>query len=229
MSISFKPTAALLLTTAVLAAPAAAQQYYYQPNADYYRNDTAEGTVVGGGLGAITGALIGGRGNSTEGALIGAGVGAITGRLLGKSKDAADQRAVAYGSAAAAQANARATAQAVTNFDLIRMSQAGLNEGLIIGAIQSRGGRFDLSPAGLIQLKQNGVPDSVVLAAQNASPRGPQPINPTPAPTIIETPPPVVVYRPRPVYVRPPATFHIDIGGSRRGRGYHRRGHWHHW
>lgn len=43
-----------------------------------------EGAVVGGGLGAASGAIIGHQsGNAGEGALIGAGVGAITGALVG--------------------------------------------------------------------------------------------------------------------------------------------------
>ncbi|TWT90901.1 Glycine zipper 2TM domain protein [Pseudobythopirellula maris] len=159
----------LSLLAAALAADSALAQYGYQPPPSYYHNDQAEGTVVGGGLGAITGALVGGRGNKTEGALVGAAIGAITGNLVGKSKDQADQRAVAYGTAAAAQANQQAAAQAVTNADLAGMARAGLGDDLIIGAIRSRGGRFDLSPNGLIVLKQSGVSDRVILAAQGMS------------------------------------------------------------
>ncbi|MFO0792386.1 MAG: hypothetical protein U0805_23240 [Pirellulales bacterium] len=36
-------------------------QYVYQPAPDYYHNDTASGTIVGGALGAVTGAIIGGK------------------------------------------------------------------------------------------------------------------------------------------------------------------------
>ena len=50
------------------------------PSYDYYRNDTVEGTVVGGAFGALTGAIIGGKKDRGEGALIGAGVGALTGQ-----------------------------------------------------------------------------------------------------------------------------------------------------
>ena len=82
-----------------------AQQYYYQPAPDYYHNDTASGTVTGGALGAITGAIVGGRKNRGEGALIGAGVGAITGNLLGRSKDRADAQYAASGAAVVAQAH----------------------------------------------------------------------------------------------------------------------------
>lgn len=189
----------VLLSTVVclglLAAPAAAQ-YYYQPPPSYYHNDTREGTFVGGGLGAITGALIGGKKNWEGGALIGAGVGALTGRAIGKSHDRADAQQVAVGSAVAAHANAQVAAAAVTNHDLVQMTSAGLSDELIISTIQNRGGRFDVSPNGLISLKQAGVSDRVVLAAQQAAGTvGPTPINPT----IRVTPPPAVYVRPAPV------------------------------
>lgn len=187
----------LALIAATLAAADSAAQYYYQPGPDYYRNDTAEGTVTGGAFGAITGALIGsGSGDAGEGALIGAGVGAIAGNLFGRSQDKADQRQAAYGYAATQRANAQAAALAVTNADLVQMAAAGLDDTVIIGAIQSRGGRFDLSPNGLIVLKQNGVSDRVVRAAQQAVTGSPDGVVLTPAPPRR----PVYYYRPAPRY-----------------------------
>src|SRR3954462_3081881 len=88
--------------------PAAAQPYYYQPAPDYYHNDTASGTFLGGAMGAITGAVIGGRHHAGQDALIGAGVGAVTGNLLGRSKDAADEHRAAAGAAAVGQLNQQA-------------------------------------------------------------------------------------------------------------------------
>ena len=162
--------AVLAAVSSSLVACSAMAQYQYDPGPGYYRNDTAEGTVVGGGLGAITGALIGNsKGKSTEGALIGAVTGALAGNLLGRSQDRADQQFAKAGYAATAQANAQATAMAVTNYDLAQMTRAGLDDSVIIGAIQSRGGRFDLTPAGLIALKQSGVSDRVVLMAQQSN------------------------------------------------------------
>lgn len=209
----------LLLGSAVVAAlasPAAAQQYYYQPPPSYYHNDTREGTITGAGLGAITGALIGGKKNWEGGALIGAGVGALTGRAVGNARDSADAQQMAVGSSIAAQATAQAQANAVTNFDLVQMSGAGLSDELIISTIQSRGGRFDLSPNGLIGLKQSGVSDRVVLAAQQMSGvGGPVPINPQP--TIQVTPPPAVYVRPAPVihYYYSPGYYHHPHGHGR--------------
>jgi hypothetical protein len=194
----------LALTLAGLAQPGDAQ-YYYQAPPSAYQNDTLGGTLVGGGLGAVTGAIIGGRKHGGQDALIGAGVGAITGGLLGKSKDNADARAVAAGNAVAMNANAQIAAQAVTSTDLIQMTRAGLSEDLIISTMQSRGTRLDLSPNGLIALKQNGVSDRVVLAAQQTAgigygPPVAQPINPAPvvvAPAYVA--PPAVIVRPAPV------------------------------
>src|SRR5690242_16593179 len=111
---------ALSLTAGMFARPASAQ-YVYQPAPDYYHNDTASGTFLGGAMGAITGAIIGGKHHAGQDALIGAGVGAVTGNLLGREKDANDERRAAAGQAAVNQMNAQAAATAVTNYDLMQM------------------------------------------------------------------------------------------------------------
>lgn len=196
----------------------AAAQYGYAPPRDYYRNDTAEGTVKGGALGAIAGALIGGsEGKSPEGALIGAGVGAIAGNLFGRSRDAADERQAAYGYAATQQANQQAQALAVTNYDLAEMTRAGLGETVIMGAIQQRGARLDLSPQGLIDLKRSGVSDRIIVAAQQAAGAGgPQyaaPVRQRPAAVVVERP--IYYYEPP----RPRVVFQF-------GHGYHGRHCW---
>lgn len=203
-----------MVAFAVTLSPVAAQQYYYQPSRGYYHDDTREGTITGAGLGAITGALVGGKKNWEGGALIGAGVGALTGRALGSARDNADAQQVAIGSSIANRANAQAAATAVTNYDLVQMSNAGLSDDLIISTVRSRGGRFDMSPGGLISLKQAGVSDRVVLAAQQAaSTSGPMPINPPPA---------IHVAQP-PVYVQPgPVIHHYHRPGY-----YRRHYHWH--
>jgi hypothetical protein len=242
MALDRRITAGLLLLVGVsgvgAAAPAEAQ-YYYQPAPSYYRNDTATGAVAGGGIGAVTGALIGGKKNGEGGALIGAGVGALTGGLIGKSVDNSDQRQAAYGIAATSQANAQVAAAAVTNFDLVQMTRAGVSEDLIISTVRSRGGRLDLSPGGLISLKQQGVSDRVVLAAQsmtNGGYAGPAPaVAPSPvvaAPIIAR--PSVVYVEPAPVYYyRPAPAIHFDFGYGGHGHHYHHghhghghRGHW---
>jgi hypothetical protein len=219
----------ILLVTAIcleFRTTPATGQYYYAPPPSYYQNDTVGGTVVGGGLGALTGAVIGGKKNRGEGALIGAGVGALTGGLLGKAQDNADSRHAAVGSSVAAHANAQVAAQAVTNYDLVDMTRAGLSEDVIISTVRSRGGRFDLSPSALIALKQNGVSDRVVIAAQSMSPTGYS----APAPAVVMSPSPAVVVSPPPaVYVRPAPVFHFYGGyGWGHGHHHHHHRHWHH-
>ena len=203
----------------------ASAQYVYQPAPGYYQNDTAGGTIVGGALGAITGAAVAGRKDRGAGALIGAGVGAVTGNLLGRSKDAADDRRAAIGAANVGQMNQQAAAMAVTDYDLIQMSRAGLSEDIIIGTMRSRGARVDLSPQSLVALKQQGVSDRVVMAAQDMS-RGVGYAAPAPivagAPVVVsEVPPPPAVivapYRPyyygypRPCYYHHPHTY-VRVG-----------------
>lgn len=192
-----RPLVALLATAITLGAvQSASAQYQYVPSRDYYHNDTAGGTVLGGALGAVTGAIVGGRSHRGEGALIGAGVGAITGNVLGRNKDRADEQRAAIGAATVAQANQAAAAQAVTNYDLIRMTQAGVAEEVIISAIRSRGARLDLSPEGLIALKENGVSDRVLVNAQNIT----QNYAAAPTTIVTEAVPPTVIVAPRPVY-----------------------------
>jgi hypothetical protein len=199
-------------------------QYYYQPPPSYYRNDTAGGAVVGGGLGAVAGALVSPKKNRGENALIGAGVGALAGGLLGNARDKVDQQQVMVGSTVAANANAQIAAQAVTNYDLVEMTRAGLSEDLIISTIQSRGGRFDLSPGGLIALKQSGVSDRVVLAAQSMGRGGAF----GPAPTVVASPSPVVMSPPPVMYVQPAPVIRVYSGHGWH-HGHHHHGYYHHW
>lgn len=203
---SFLPTVAILFLTGIIAISGStevlAQPYYYAPPPSYYQNDTAAGTVAGGALGAVTGAMIGGRDNRGEGALIGLGVGALTGNLMGRAKDRADEQRAAYGAAAVGQMNQQVAAQAVTNYDLQEMTRAGVSEDVIISTMRSRGTRLDLSPSSLIALKQAGVSDRVVLAAQSTGPTGPAVVGPAPilapAPVVHMAPPPAVIVAPAP-------------------------------
>jgi YMGG-like Gly-zipper len=206
----------LVATTAACiigGADRAAGQYSYQPGPDYYHNDTASDTIVGGALGAVTGAIVGGKHKGVD-ALIGGGIGAVTGNLIGQSKDRADERNAAAGAAAAANMNqqaaaqnAQAAAQAVTNYDLVNMTKSGVSDDLIVSTIQSRGARLDLSPQALITLKQQGVSDRVVLAAQNMG-RGSQYV-PAGGPVVGYAPPPTtVIVAPRPYYYYGPGPYY---------------------
>jgi hypothetical protein len=119
------------------------------------------GSLVGSGLGAATGAIIGHQnGRTAQGAVLGAAAGAITGGLIGDAQDAREER-----DAAIAQLH-QAELQAMTNGDLIKMTQAGISPDLIVSTVRDRGGRFDLSPDQIIYLKQSGVSDPVIQAIQ---------------------------------------------------------------
>ena len=54
----------------------------------------------------------------------------------------------------------------LTNDDVIRMVRAQLATGIIVTTIESSAAKFDVSPAGLIALKDAGVPDTLVRAMQ---------------------------------------------------------------
>jgi hypothetical protein len=196
---------ALVASCVIGSARQAEGQYYYQPGPDYYHNDTASDTIVGGALGAVTGAIVGGKNKGVD-ALIGGGIGAVTGNLLGQSKDRADERNAAAGAAAAANMNAQAAALAMTNYDLVNMTKSGVSDDLIISTLQSRGGRLDLSPQALIALKQNGVSDRVVLAAQTMG-HGSSYI-PAGGPVVVGPPPTAVIVEPRPYYYYGPGPYY---------------------
>lgn len=134
---------------------------------------SGRGALVGSGLGAATGAIIGNQsGNSGGGALIGAAAGALGGALLGQTHDAMDDRDAALARAYSAEQHAAFQQTALSNTDVILMAQNGLGPDVIVNSIRTRGGQFDTSPPGLIALKQNGVPDSVIAVMQQ-TPSGP--------------------------------------------------------
>ena len=167
------------------------------------------GAIVGSGLGAMTGAIIGSNsGHAGKGALIGAAAGALGGGLIGNAEDARAERDAAIAQAAYAQQ----TQQAVTNVDVIHLTQSGISEDVIISAMRSQGGRFDLSPQGIINLKNSGVSDRVILAMQNFDH-----LTPTPVTTIVHEPPAHVIVVPR-----APAA-HFSFGSRPHYRDY---GHW---
>lgn len=63
--------------------------------------------------------------------------------------------------------------RAVTNEDVVKMVAAGLTEPVVMNAIRQAAKRdFDVSPMGLIDLKKNGVSDSIIAEMQ-------KPVNPS--------------------------------------------------
>lgn len=173
-------------------------------------NYAQSGALVGSGLGAVTGAMIGSHSGHTEGgALIGAAAGALAGGLIGNAEDARAERDAAIAQAAYAQ-------RAVTNVDVIQLTRSGVGDDVIISTIRSQGGRFDLSPQAIISLKNSGVSDSVILAMQNYGRSVPPPVT-------------AIVAEPaaRVVVVPPAPRYHFSISTGRHG-GWRHHHHWDH-
>ncbi len=189
-------------------------------------NHTENGALVGSGIGAAAGTVIGHQsGNEGAGALIGAATGAIGGAIVGHAEQMEEERDAALAAAQHAQWQRQAAAQAVTNQDVIRMTHGGLSESLIVNAIHTRGGRFNTAPDALIGLKSEGVGDSVIQAMQQGTVTGAA--NYAGATTVIPSDPSTVVAVPQPsttVYITPPPPVGVVVGPSRVVFGPHR--HW---
>jgi len=124
------------------------------------RNHTERGALVGSTAGAILGGVLGHQtGNADDGAVLGALAGGLTGAVVGNDKDMQEM---------AVEEQIR-QAEAVTNLDLIRMTQSGVSDDVIINTVKTRGGHLDMSPDAVIELKANGVSDYVVLEIQKAA------------------------------------------------------------
>ena len=128
-------------------------------------NNTQKGAGLGAGLGALTGAIIGHQtGNRDKGALIGAALGGVGGGLLGNTQDKAEERDAALAHAHHSEMARRADQMAVTNRDVVNMSQNGISDQLIISTMQNRGGKFDTSPHAIIALREHQVSEGVIQA-----------------------------------------------------------------
>src|SRR5690606_32666589 len=102
-------------------------------------------------------------GDTAAGALVGAGVGAVSGAAVGSSLDEIEARNRAQ---IAAQMGRQISPGAVTINDVIAMSQAGVQEDLIINHIRPNGVAHVLQTGDLIALQQQGVSPRVIQAMQ---------------------------------------------------------------
>lgn len=67
-----------------------------------------------------------------------------------------------------AQAPDASTESELSNASIIEMVKGGLSDAIIVNAIATQKGKFDVSPTGLISLKRSGVSDQVIQAMQSA-------------------------------------------------------------
>jgi hypothetical protein len=196
---------------------------------NYQRN----GTILGGLGGAGLGAAIGNKSqNALAGGLIGGAIGAIAGNAVGEGIDqdraAVQQQAAQQGYAQGA--GMQAARGAVTPQDVIAMSRAGLSEDVIATHVRTNGVTQQLQVNDLIYLRNQGVPDSVLQAMQqaptsqaryNAAYTASLPPPPPPRPVVVEHVYPAPVYYPGPYwggyyhhhYHRPPPG-HVHWGIS---------------
>ncbi|MEA1952610.1 MAG: glycine zipper domain-containing protein, partial [Planctomycetota bacterium] len=142
---------------------------------------------LGGGLlGAGAGALVGNAvGNTAGGAAIGAGLGALTGAAIGQGMDEVE----ANNRAMIEQQMGRAVlAGSVSMNEVIAMSQAGVDDSLIVNHIRSHGMVAPPLSGDLIALKQQGVRPQVIAAMQAPPPQPRQVVVQQPAvrPVIVE-------------------------------------------
>jgi len=175
------------------------------------------GALFGGLLGAGTGALVGDAlGNTGAGAAIGAGVGALSGAAIGESLDEIEAKNRAM---IAAQLGREVRAGAVTIEDVVMMSEAGVDDELIINHIRANGITRVPGPHELVNLKNKGVSTAVIRAMQEPPrPRTETVVieKPTPAPVIVEE----YHYGP-PFYHRPPYPhYRYRHRGPRVGWGF---------
>lgn len=148
-----------------------------------YRAD--QGALLGGLLGAGTGALIGDAtgGNALPGAAIGAGLGAIAGGVTGGALDEIE----AQNRAMIEQQLGRQVAAGVVRIDdVVAMTQAGVDDELIVNHVRAHGVASPLQTGDLIFLQQQGVSTRVIKAMQEPPPARPV--------VVREAPPPVVVH-----------------------------------
>jgi outer membrane lipoprotein SlyB len=122
---------------------------------------TGTGALAGGGIGAVSGAIIGSHsGNAGAGALIGGAIGAITGGLIGHSMDEQDAARLRT---QAPQTYARLDqGQPISVADVKALAKANIGDDVIISQIRNSRTVFRLSSTDIIDLHDSGVSDKVI-------------------------------------------------------------------
>jgi uncharacterized protein YcfJ len=130
-------------------------------------NNTGEGAVIGGLLGATAGGIIGHNDDrhGGEGAAIGAAAGALTGALIGSQVKKQPAQP-------AGQSNTGAQSSQAVNPNQISLQQVaglakqGVHEDVIIDKIRLSNSRYNLNTADIDYLKKEGVSQKVIDAMQ---------------------------------------------------------------
>lgn len=114
------------------------------------------GALVGAGVGAGGGYLIGGG----TGAVIGAGVGAVSGGLIGSSLDQRDQENLR--SESPSTYKRVDSGEQLSINDVIALSNAGVSESKIIDLLQKTNSRYVLNTNQIDAMRRAGVSERVI-------------------------------------------------------------------
>jgi hypothetical protein len=122
---------------------------------------TASGALVGGGLGAATGAIIGSAtGHAGTGALIGGGLGAVTGGVIGHAMDQQQRERLERQSPSTLQRVEQG--QPLGLADIKALTKAGVSDEVIMSQIRNSRVVYRLTTAEIIDLKDAGVSNRVI-------------------------------------------------------------------
>lgn len=166
----------------------------------YADRGAAFGGVTGAGVGALVGSAVD---HPLAGALVGAGVGAVSGAAVGQGLDSIEARNRA---AIAATMGRQVPPGAVAIDDVVAMSQAGVNEDVIVNHIRYNGVQRPPQTGDLIALQRANVSPRVIAALQ--TPPAQPPAMAMAPPSMIAAPPPWGY----PVYYYPPPPPPIGYG-----------------
>lgn len=140
---------------------------------------TAGGALIGGALGAGTGAIIGSHGgNAGSGALIGGALGALTGGIIGNAMDQQQREILAQQNPGTLQRVERG--QPLGLADIKALSRAGMSDEIILSQIRNSRTAYRLTTAEIIDLKDSGVSLRVIDFMINTPSLYPPPAPPPP-------------------------------------------------
>jgi uncharacterized membrane protein len=153
-------------------------------------NNTGGGALIGAGIGAASGAVLGGR-NAGAGALIGGAIGAITGGLIGNSMDQEQRERLRE---QAPQTYVRVEQHdPLAIADVKALAQAKVSDDVIISQIRNSHTVYHLSAATIIDLQNSGVSAKVVDFMINTPTTigGTSEVTPASASDVSQDPPPM--------------------------------------
>lgn len=119
-------------------------------------SNTGTGVIAGGVIGASAGGIAGGG----SGALIGGAAGAITGGLVGAVLDEQDRKVMERTSPRTVDRMDRG--EPLTINDVIKLSQGGVSDDMIVRYMQETGSSYRLSQAQVRRLQDAGVSQRVI-------------------------------------------------------------------